>query len=58
LKTEVNILGIHMKVVFFVAGSLVGAYFNTAVLSVASACCTATGQAIALIGKQIIHLAA
>jgi hypothetical protein len=47
-----------MKVLFFVAGSLVGAYFNTAVLAVASACCTATGQAIALIGKQIIQLAA
>jgi len=47
-----------MKVLFFIAGSLVGAYFNTAVLAVASACCTATGQAIAIIGKQILQLAA
>ena len=47
-----------MNVFVFVAGSLVGAYYNTAVLAVATACCTATGQAIALIGKQIIHLAA
>jgi len=47
-----------MKVLFFVAGSLVGAYYNTAVLTMASACCTATGQAIALIGKQILQLVA
>jgi len=46
-----------MKVVLFVVGTLVGAYFNTAVLTVASACCTASGEAIALIGKQIVHLA-
>jgi hypothetical protein len=36
LKTEVNILGIRMKVVFFVVGALVGAYYNTIVLALAS----------------------
>ena len=38
LKTKVNIIGVSMNVFVFVAGSLIGAYYNTAVLAVASAC--------------------
>jgi hypothetical protein len=49
LKTKVNNLGVSMNVFIFVTGSLVGAYYNTAVLSVASACAGACTRGAELI---------
>lgn len=49
LKTKVNNLGVSMNSFIFVAGALVGAYYNTTVLTVASACaetCTKGAQII------------
>jgi hypothetical protein len=46
-----------IKVFIFVVGLLVGAYFNTSVMAMASACCSAAGQGILLLGHQIVHLA-
>jgi len=45
-----------IKVFIFVVGLLVGAYFNTAVLELASACCSAAGQGIMLLGRQIVQM--
>ena len=54
LKTEVNIFGVSMKVVFFVVGALVGAYFNTAVLAMASE----TVHGVHLAAQKILQLLA
>ena len=44
-----------IKVFIFAVGLLVGAYFNTAVLSLASACCSTAGAALLLLGSQIVQ---
>ena len=49
LKTKVNNLGVSMNVFIFITGSLVGAYYNTAVLAVASACAGACTKGASLI---------
>lgn len=46
-----------IKAFIFLVGLLVGAYFNTAVLSVASACCSTAGQGIMILGRQIVQWA-
>ena len=46
-----------IKVFIFTVGLLVGAYFNTAVLSLASACCSTAGEGMLLLGRQIVQWA-
>jgi hypothetical protein len=46
-----------IKVFIFVVGLITGAYFNTAVLEMASLCCSAAGQGIMVLGRQIVQLA-
>jgi len=45
-----------IKVFIFVVGLLAGAYFNTSVMAMASACCSAAGQGIMLLGRQIVQM--
>jgi len=47
-----------IKALIFVVGLLVGAHYNATVASVANACFTAAGQAMAAIGRQIVQFGA
>jgi len=59
IHSIVNRKGTEMvKALIFVVGLLVGAYYNTAVVSIANACFTAAGQAMAAIGRQILQFGA
>lgn len=48
-KQKLTLLGVSMNVFVFLAGALVGAYYNTAVLTVASACAGACTKGAHLI---------